>query len=314
MFEQKRLVFWYAVSPVHMGAGTAVGGLIDNPIQREVHTQHPVFAGSGLKGALREVATRQWSGEDVQVIFGPDSNNASDHAGALAVSDAQIVAFPVRALKEAFVHVTSPACLARLKRLAQMAGVATNWQVPAAPGEGKAKLLNPALMSKDGKLILEAFAYAVEKKNDDLRAAAEWLAENVLPSGEEHKEFANRLHQNLVLLRDEDFNHFVRFGTVVEPHVRIDNETGTADDGGLFYTENLPPETVMASLLMATRGRKRKKEQEESMPAVEIMEKAAALLDGQLMQVGGDATTGRGLVVTRVLAAKTAGATAEAAE
>ncbi len=315
MFEQKRLVFWYAVSPVHMGAGTAVGGLIDNPIQREVHTQHPVFAGSGLKGALREVAEREWSGDDVQVIFGPDSGHASDHAGALAVSDAQIVAFPVRALKEAFVHVTSPACLARLKRLAQVAGIAADWEVPAAPDEGKAKLLNSALMSDD-QLILEAFAYAadMEQESEPLGKVASWLAENVLPSGKEHEEFAKRLRRNLVLLRDEDFNHFVRFGTVVEPHVRIDNDTGTADDGGLFYTENLPPETVMTSLLMATRGRKKKKEQEESMPAVEIMEKAAALLDGQLMQVGGDATTGRGLVITRVLATEATGTTAEAAE
>ena len=310
MFETKSLVFWYAVSPVHMGAGTAVGGLIDNPIQRETHTEHPVFAGSGLKGALREAAQRQWGDDDVQVIFGPDSGNASDHAGALAVSDAQIVAFPVRALKEAFVHVTSPACLARLKRLAQVAGIAADWEVPAAPEAGKAKLLNSALKSKDAKLILEAFAYDVEKEDDDLSAAAEWLGQYVLPSGKEHKEFANRLQQNLVLLHDEDFNHFVRFGTVVEPHVRIDNETGTAADTGLFYTENLPPETVMASLLMATRGRK----SGVSMAAGAVMEKAAALLNGQLMQVGGDATTGRGLVITRVLAAEAAGATAEAAE
>jgi CRISPR/Cas system CMR subunit Cmr4 (Cas7 group RAMP superfamily) len=35
-----------------MGAGSAVG-VIDNPIQRERHTGHPCFAGSGIKGAMR---------------------------------------------------------------------------------------------------------------------------------------------------------------------------------------------------------------------------------------------------------------------
>ena len=35
-----------------MGAGQAVGA-INNPIQREVHTSHPLIAGSGLKGAVR---------------------------------------------------------------------------------------------------------------------------------------------------------------------------------------------------------------------------------------------------------------------
>ena len=52
MFQRQAAVFLYAVSPVHMGAGSAVG-VIDNPIQRERHTGHPCFAGSGLKGALR---------------------------------------------------------------------------------------------------------------------------------------------------------------------------------------------------------------------------------------------------------------------
>ena len=52
MFEKNAALFLYAVSPVHMGAGQAVG-IIDNPIQRERHTGHPCFAGSGIKGAVR---------------------------------------------------------------------------------------------------------------------------------------------------------------------------------------------------------------------------------------------------------------------
>ena len=45
-------LFLYATSPVHMGTGQAFG-LIDNPIARERYSEHPVFAGSGLKGAIR---------------------------------------------------------------------------------------------------------------------------------------------------------------------------------------------------------------------------------------------------------------------
>ena len=99
MFEATRLVFYYAVSPVHMGAGSAIGA-IDSPIQREVHTKHPMFAGSGLKGALRHHFNRAWpraEGDDrkpnslINRIFGPDTS-ASDFAGALSLSDAQLVA------------------------------------------------------------------------------------------------------------------------------------------------------------------------------------------------------------------------------
>ncbi|MCO5759926.1 MAG: type III-B CRISPR module RAMP protein Cmr4, partial [Chromatiaceae bacterium] len=101
MFEATRLVFYYAVTPVHMGAGSAIGA-IDNPIQREVHTQHPSFAGSGLKGALRHHFNRVWPGERdkkseglIGRIFGP-ATNAADFAGAFSLSDAQLVALPVR--------------------------------------------------------------------------------------------------------------------------------------------------------------------------------------------------------------------------
>jgi CRISPR-associated protein Cmr4 len=60
VFTANKLMFLYAVTPVHMGPGTALG-VIDNPIQREVHTGHPVFAGSGIKGALRDCApTKGW--------------------------------------------------------------------------------------------------------------------------------------------------------------------------------------------------------------------------------------------------------------
>ena len=297
MFQEKRVLFWYAASPVHMGAGTAVGGLIDNPIQREVHTGHPVLAGSGLKGALREVAeSGGMAGEDQDVIFGPKEGEL--HAGALSVSDAQIVAFPVRALRTAFVWITCPTALARLKRLLTLAGVEAGWDVPEEPAPDSAKLRNPELLSND-KLVLEAFAYNADMEQDStaLGKVANWLAQNALPDAEEYGHFRESLMKNLVLVRDEDFGHFVRFSTSVEPHVRINDETGTADDGGLFYTENLPPETIMVSLLMASQARKEGAEQS----AADIMNKALELVDGKPVQIGGDATTGRGLMIVHAL-------------
>ncbi len=102
MFQAKQAMFIYCESPVHAGAGQAIG-LVDNPIQREVHTEHPVIAGSGVKGALRHHLWRKWeNGDDEKTrdllnrIFGPEPGNSSDYAGAISFSDAQLVAFPVR--------------------------------------------------------------------------------------------------------------------------------------------------------------------------------------------------------------------------
>jgi CRISPR-associated protein Cmr4 len=151
MFEASQLVFYYAVSPVHMGAGSAIGA-IDSPIQREVHTKHPMFAGSGLKGALRHHFNRAWpraAGDKpnsmINRIFGPDTG-ASDFAGALSLSDAQLVALPVRSLKGGFAYVTSPLALARLHRLGSQAGSVPDWSVPTV-AENKARAASGNLLN-----------------------------------------------------------------------------------------------------------------------------------------------------------------------
>jgi CRISPR-associated protein Cmr4 len=83
---------------------------------------------------------------------------------------------------------------------------------------------------------------------------------------------------------------------LVEPHVRINEKTGTADDGGLFYTENLPPESLLIAPLMASQTRSGK----DDLSAEDVVTKLRPLLDGRLLQIGGDATTGRGLVLAKV--------------
>ena len=93
MYQEKSLLFLYAISPIHMGSGTSIG-VIDNPIQREIHTEHPILAGSGLKGALREAAKATGIKNDlIDKIFGPESKagEGTEHAGAVSFSDGQIV-------------------------------------------------------------------------------------------------------------------------------------------------------------------------------------------------------------------------------
>lgn len=310
MFNVSQLVFYYAVSPVHMGAGSAIGA-IDSPIQREVHTHHPMFAGSGLKGALRHHFSQTWPRNDgdkphelIRRIFGPETS-ASDHAGALSLSDAQLVALPVRSLKGGFAYVTSPLALARLQRLAQQCRAAVAWTVPTVEPD-KARVCSSGLL-QGGKLILEAFEFPA-LEDPDLKAIAEWIATNALP-GSANAYFAGKFQTDLVLLNDTDFSHFARHAMVVEPHVRINDTSGAADDGGLFYVENLPPETLMVGLAQASIERYKKNHRPESilradqvLDAIFIGQSDAPGIAGQLLQIGGDATTGRGLVLIQRLA------------
>jgi CRISPR-associated protein Cmr4 len=149
----------------------------------------------------------------------------------------------------------------------------------------------------DIKLHLEAFEYTA-RESPDLPALSQDLATKALPPADAYAFFRTKLAQDLVVLSDTDFSYFVEYATLVEPHVRIDEKTGTASEGGLFYTENLPPESLLLAPLMASATRSGK---EEKLEAEDVLFKLKTLINGRLIQIGGDATTGRGLVMAQVV-------------
>jgi len=283
-----------------------------------------MFAGSGLKGALRHHFNRAWPRSEgdsskanslINRIFGPDTG-ASDFAGALSLSDAQLVALPVRSLKGGFAYVTSPLALARLQRLAQQVGLPCDWAVPVV-AENKALTASPTLLGQRpgaaanataDQLVLEAFEFTA-KPDEALQKISKWIAAHALSTGA-NGYFSQKFQTDLVLLSDTDFTHFARHAMVVEPHVRIDDDSGTASDGGLFYVENLPPETLMVGLAQASIERfKKHSRNSDSAALLNAPDILANVFVGQgdtlpgiggkLLQIGGDATTGRGLVLVQ---------------
>jgi CRISPR-associated protein Cmr4 len=309
MFEKHAAVFLYAVSPVHMGAGQAVG-VIDNPIQRERHTGHPCFAGSGIKGAVRHGFEALSKGaqidkplkEVIDVLFGPspdpEERGGQDlHAGAVSFGDAQLIALPVRSLKGGYVYATCPQALFRARRLLELIRVPVDWPGLPEVAEGHCLLANPALLSGD-KLHLEAFEYTA-KVSQDLPNTSDDLAAKALPDGNGYGFFREKLKTDLVVLSDTDFAYFAENAMLVEPHVRIDPDTGTAKEGGLFYTENLPPESLLVAPMLTSQTRTGRKDDHED--AMSVMAKIKNVIDGKVLQIGGDATTGRGLLVAKVV-------------
>ncbi len=289
MFKEQKAMFIYAVSPLHMGTGTAIG-LIDNPIQREVHTDWPSMAGAGIKGAIRHALAGEenWKNGKLSAIFGPEPKLGAElHAGAVSFTDALIVCFPVRSLRRAYVYATCPTALARLKRL-----TGADW--PEVQVKEQEALIANDDLKQGNHLILEALAFNANKQ-ESVSVIAKDLSAKALPAGF----FADKLKTDLVILSDTDFTHFVKNSTLVEPHVCIDDDTGAAKGTGLFYTENLPPETLLVSLAMATDTRTGKNEGKLKANQV-IAEIGEALNNGKVWQFGGDATTGRGLVMLRM--------------
>ena len=154
----------------------------------------------------------------------------------------------------------------------------------------------------NNKLHLEAYEYEAAQL-PDLSRIGEDLGHKAIPDGNGYGFFRNKLKKHLVVLSDTDFAFFCEHAMLVEPHVRIDDETGAADPGGLFYTENLPPESILLAPLMASQVRNPQKRRGSNgwLDADAVIGKMHTALDGALVQIGGEATTGRGLVVTRIV-------------
>ena len=183
--------------------------------------------------------------------------------------------------------------------MAILAGLSLEWDVTGLAGIGVTAAGDDAITS-DGKLCLEALEFSC-KNNKTTNDIANWLADNCL-SGDENEYFQEKIRSDLFVVSDDDFSYFVRNSTVVEPHVRIDDKTGTADGGALFYTENLPPESILCGIVLASveRGNKENKKDAETC-LKKILWNENTGISGQLIQMGGDSTTGRGLVFVNAI-------------
>ncbi len=299
----KSVLYLHALTPMHPGSGTALG-VVDLPVQRERHTHWPLIPGSSLKGVLRDAwRERAFKEEDledrkaanesiwVKRLFGPPaigSDEGKAHMGAISVTDARILAFPVRSLRGVFAWVTCPAVLGRLKRDLSLAGYK---EIPECFDQVESEqayvVENSPLLVDKTHVLLEEFEFTA-KIHSGLQKLFDWLPEQIFQSTDESTQ--QQARRNMVILSDDDFTHFVRHATEVVARVGLDYNTKTAKPGALFYEEFLPAETLFYSLILADSSR----DGENALSAQDVMQEFAEHLP-RYLQVGGDATIGKGL-------------------
>jgi CRISPR-associated protein Cmr4 len=287
MTATTRLLVVHARSPLHAGTGHATSA-VDLPIARDRATHLPLLPGSSLKGSLRGRA-RSFTGltHPFTHLFGPEKENASDHAGSLAFTDARLLLLPVRSVSGTFAWVTSPYLIACFARDARQAGV-TLPACPAVAGSDCAitgtSALSMALRpgAPDRHVVLEEFDLTPAH---DASALAKALGPVVFPGDDA---WQRMLTARLCVVADDAMSFLARHGTELVTRVSIDPETGTANDGQLWTEENLPAETVLAGLV-------------EELPPDRVRSggQGAYLADLTKLtttpiQLGGKATVGRG--------------------
>ncbi len=300
--SQSRILYLFTRTPLHVGAGASVGA-IDQPIVRERHTGFPLIPASSLKGTFADAwndqlleettaigskkvrVTKDGQSTDVAWLFGSDSDSAAA-AGSLQFSEARLLAFPIRSARGSFAWITCPLMLQRAARdgvisqdlIAKLSEPKDEQAVFDAGANSKLQIGN--------QIVLEEYTFSSISWTG-LGSLSEALAA-LLPGDPIWTEVKDRL----VILSNGMMSFFAQNACEIAQHVRINDETGTAENGALFNQENVPGESLFYSVIHAfterqPRGQKRP-------PAETLRVFGSKVREHSLFQFGGDASTGLG--------------------
>ncbi len=289
---QTKQLLIFTRTPLHVGAGSSVGA-IDQPVQRERHTGHPIIPGSSIKGVFRDAATQSALDEtSIDDTFGPEDSTTKQsakitRAGNISFTEARVLAFPVRSAKGAFAYVTCPFLMNHFKRLSGKS------DLPDIPEiDDQSCLASSGVTFTDKKsVVLEEYRFSHQGPvpNAWTDVFHELITDPVWQT----------VKQRLVVLADGDFSHFVKSTTEISNHNRIDAQTGTVEDGALFNLECVPAETLfMASIHLIGRKETEIKPKDQPSSRIYTTDSEKIITDliknTPLLQFGGSSTTGRG--------------------
>ncbi|MDQ3693838.1 MAG: type III-B CRISPR module RAMP protein Cmr4 [Chloroflexota bacterium] len=279
-----RMLYIHALSPIHSGTGQSVD-VIDLPVAREKVSNLPYLPGSSIKGVLRD-ACRPEDGAGAEAretyidVFGPERGSEGGNAGRLWFADGRLLCLPVRSLFGSLLWVTSPFVLRRWLRDGGSGSdsdpavpVPADEQILVGAGAGASETVGHA-----GKAYLEDLELPVAER-DAVSQLGERIGAAVFdPTWQEV------FRPRFGIVADDVFGFLAETGTEVTARIRIDNESKTVADGGLWYEEAVPAESIFACPLAAA----------PRSPADTLFAFVAAHLERPL-QIGGNASVGCGL-------------------
>lgn len=317
MYQKAIPVLMRAISSMHVGCGQDLG-IVDLPIQRESHTGFPKIESSGLKGCFRETFELSAESEEAEIniqrVFGYDQNSLyhyakaskveeqfKDHvqyAGALGFTDGRILLFPVRSLQGVFAWATCPRVLERFAEELGICGMdGTTFDFKEKPSSQKAYCSTESVLmtnKEHGQIILEDYSFEAEVSGEVDRMATRLSEQLDKP----------HLAQRLIVVSDDDFVDFVSMHTEVITRTKINNATGTVQNGALFTEEYLPSETVMYTLALISPTFLAGSALEQwDAGQVEDFFRSGLKENRTVIQIGSGATIGKGLTEVTVFQA-----------
>jgi CRISPR-associated protein Cmr4 len=272
---------------------------------------------SAVKDKLKELnivfghddgALSSFSESEMKDLF--DTNDAqgktvkgnTDFAGAIGFTDARLLLFPVKSMKGVFAWVTCEKVLNQFLR--DMKQCQNDFDITGLEliRDQKTYIFNPDTSTKikNDKIVLEEYTFTIANElNDTVQVVdgetrtnlPDWLAKHLFNDDKGY--WCEKVKKDLIVLPNDDFKDFVNLSTEVITRTKIDNETGTVASGALFTEEYLPSESVLYSLVLAHQEFR----QGSNYTADDVLGFFANNLK-DVVQIGGSATIGKGLVRT----------------
>ena len=324
-----KIILFKAETPIHMGGNQKLG-IVDNPIQREIHTNFPKLPASGIKGSIRN----EFDEEIADIIFGDEINEK--HRSIYSFVDGRILFFPVKSAKNIYTWVTCPYVLNRFfEDYTMFLGESFDEGVEFQP--------NTFLMQSGNELtnlILEEITFKVnvdgakkeknkkeekgkkeEKDKKDKKYKSKDLFLQLL------KDIVYKNEQepthDIFIISDNDFRYFVELSTEVNTRIKI-GDNGIVENGKLFTEEYVPEETIFYGFVGADNKAveqllKREDLNEKAIKKIKkIKHKPFKKLNKELqisnsdfktglIQLGGNSTLGKGFTSVKITEIKESG-------
>ncbi|MFN4220538.1 MAG: type III-B CRISPR module RAMP protein Cmr4, partial [bacterium] len=244
------------------------------------------------KGVIRDLAERSLNDKNkVNVIFGPEEE-AQEYASCIAFTDAKILLYPVRSVKGVFAYITCPYVLKRFKNELKSIEKDTLPEIPEVEDEKILICSNSALKIDENKVALEEFVFDVLDKNSYIDGIAKELSKFLLD------ELKSDFEKHFAIVSDNVFRDFTKYAVEIRTRVKINQLTGTVQEGALFTVELVPAESVFYGFLFISDPYN--KSDSSIKEASKVSEKLQNLLNNQIIQLGGDETLGMGLIKVKV--------------
>ncbi|MFH1118197.1 MAG: type III-B CRISPR module RAMP protein Cmr4 [Bacteroidota bacterium] len=246
MKKQSRLILIRPFTNMHVGSGKSNSGKVDNLIQRDVLTLHPVIHSTSLKGAFRELLVNYLSIETIDKIFGKgnekkngkESNSDNPNSpGQCDFFNAYLLTFPMRSDSFSYFQATSPGIIKNFLDKIQIMDV-------TIPNNLNIVLekLKEIVFTKKSPIVFNADFVGAKI---EIHTTIATLCQVDQLSIEEQKLITDFLGINLVIFNDQELTDFLVKKLPVIARNFLDN----GQSKNLWYEEIVPRESLFYSIV-----------------------------------------------------------------